>query len=197
MVNVLNKYSISDENIATLEAYVDLILRWNHKIQLTATKAVDDFVSRHVCDSLELAEQLAQDIHTMVDIGSGGGLPGVVLAIVRPDIDFLLIEPIQKKHAFLSTARRELGLLNLRTLAVRDEELVQQDSFSPFDAAVARAVWPVETWLERAPRLVRSGGHIYAMEGIKQTAISSDVGRHCYQLEGGRSRSILHARSAS
>ena len=171
-------------------------MRWNPKIQMTATRDLDEFVSRHVVDSLHLSELVGSDLRSsdlrrLIDVGSGGGLPGILLAIMHPQTEFLLIEPTHKKHAFLSTVRRELGLKNLRTLALRDEQLLEREDFEPFDGAVARAVWSVEEWLVRAPVLVRPGGTIYAMEGLREAEIVGEYQRHRYNLEAGRSRSIV------
>ena len=191
MLELLDKYDLPTRSAQQIEQYVSLLMRWNPKIQMTATKDEAEFVTRHVADSLELSNQLGSDIRRMIDVGSGGGLPGIMLAIMHPSIEFLLIEPTNKKHAFLSTARRELGLKNLSTLAVRDEQLLARDDFQPFDAAVARAVWSVEEWLQRAPSLVRPGGQIFAMEGLRQADLAGTFERHSYELEAGRTRSIL------
>ncbi len=180
-----------------LENYSSLMLRWNKRIQMTATRDLAEFVSRHVVDSLELALDLPEGEGTMVDVGSGGGLPGIVLAIARPDIQFTLIEPTQKKHAFLSTARRELVLGNLQTFAIRDEELLAQEAFAPFDYAVARAVWAVDIWLKRARALVRQGGLIFAMEGRDETELPEGSVRRRYELEGSRRRSIIRLKNGS
>ncbi len=191
MRNLLEKYELSPGSLELVENYVALLMRWNPKIQMTATKDESEFVSRHVADSLELAKHIGSNVRRMIDVGSGGGLPGVLLAIVHPHIEFLLIEPTNKKHAFLSTVRRELALSNLETKAVRDEQLLKSDDFAKFDAAVARAVWSVEEWLARAPALVRAGGQIFAMEGLRQAELTQDFVRHSYELEAGRTRSIV------
>ncbi len=191
MLELLDKYDLTPKASDLVAKYVALLMRWNPKIQMTATKDEREFVSRHVADSLELAKHIDGSIRTMIDVGSGGGLPGVLLAIVHPEIEFLLIEPTNKKHAFLSTARRELGLENMRTKAVRDEQLLASEDFEKFDAGVARAVWSVEEWLERAPTLVRPGGQIFAMEGLRQADVEGEFVRHSYELEAGRTRSIL------
>lgn len=194
MLESLNRYQVSKAILDQIQEYVSLLMRWNQKIQMTATKEPEEFVSRHVADSLELSSLLPAEVKTMVDVGSGGGLPGVVLAIANPQIQFMLIEPTQKKHAFLSTARRELGLANMRTLAVRDEDLIVRADFVKFDAAVARAVWSTERWLERAPRLVRDGGLVYAMEGRNCAEVAQEHTRHKYELAAGRVRSVVTMR---
>ncbi len=191
MLKLLDKYNLASDTATNVEKYIALMMRWNPKIQMTATKDEREFTERHVVDSLELATILDPSIQRMLDVGSGGGLPGILLAITHPEIEFLLIEPTNKKHAFLSTVRRELGLRNLRTLAIRDEQLRQADDFEKFDAAVARAVWSVEEWLDRAPLLVRPGGSIYAMEGLRQASVTGEFERHSYELEADRTRSIV------
>lgn len=186
-----SKYLLNSTQVNNLENYSSLILRWNKRIQMTATRDLDEFISRHVVDSLELAMDLPSNEARMLDVGSGGGLPGIVLAIARPDIQVTLIEPTQKKHAFLSTARRELGLSNVQTFAIRDEELLRRDDFRPYDYAVARAVWAVATWLDRGQALVRPGGQIFAMEGREESELPEGCFRRYYELEGGRQRSII------
>jgi len=174
----------------TLEKYTHLLLRWNSKIQMTATKNESEFVARHVLDSLELANELKEKSGTMIDVGSGGGLPGIVLAIVCPNIHFTLIEPTKKKHAFLSTARRELALSNVRTLAVRDTELIERDDFERFDFAVARAVWSMDIWFERAKELIVPGGTIFSLEATNELAMPEGSTRRRYRLQD-RERSIV------
>jgi 16S rRNA (guanine527-N7)-methyltransferase len=191
----LATFGLSIEQVNSLENYSSLILRWNKRIQMTATRDLQEFVGRHIVDSLELSRELPPGRARMLDVGSGGGLPGIVLAIARPDIDFTLIEPTQKKHAFLRTARRELQLDNMKTLAVRDEEFREHDDFEFYDYAVARAVWALELWMERARLLVRPGGLIFGMEGREESELPEGARRHRYQLEAQRSRSIVILRT--
>lgn len=188
--DIMNDFGQYSEYSDKLQQYTRLMLRWNEKIQMTATRDEGEFVERHVIDSLELAKELGQDSARMVDVGSGGGLPGIVLAIVCPHIDFTLIEPTKKKHAFLSTARRELGLKNMKTLAVRDTELLKKADFQPFDYAVARAVWSLDIWFERAKELIRPGGTIFGLEAQKEFSIPEGSERRRYSLQD-RERSIV------
>lgn len=186
-----SRFKLNDVQVNELEVYSSLMLRWNKRIQMTATRDLEEFVGRHVIDSLELAADLPAGPGRMLDVGSGGGLPGIVLAIARPEIEFTLIEPTQKKHAFLSTARRELSLGNLQTFAIRDEELLGREEFALYDYAVARAVWALDTWLDRGRALVRPGGIIFGMEGREETQLPEDCVRRRYQLSEQRQRSIV------
>jgi len=185
-----DKFDISRDFQEQLECYTRLLLRWNSRIQLTATRNESEFVERHIVDSLELASELDHSHATMIDVGSGGGLPGIVLSIVRPKIQFTLIEPTKKKHAFLSTVRRELGLTNLRTLPIRDTEMRARADFERFDYAVARAVWSLDIWFERAKALVVPGGTVFGMGAAKELSIPEGCARRVYQLQD-RQRSIV------
>ncbi|MBL4636934.1 MAG: 16S rRNA (guanine(527)-N(7))-methyltransferase RsmG [Kofleriaceae bacterium] len=186
----MNNFGSYNHYGEALEKYTHLLLRWNSKIQMTATRNESEFVERHVLDSLELADELGEKTGTMIDVGSGGGLPGIVLAIVCPNIHFTLIEPTKKKHAFLSTARRELKLSNVRTLAVRDTELIQRDDFERFDFAIARAVWSMDIWFERAKELIVPGGTIFSLEATNELAMPEGSTRRRYRLQD-RERSIV------
>ena len=190
-MNLFDNFNLPPKQEQQLKDYSTLMLRWNERIQMTATKDLDAFVSRHVLDSLALAEHIPEGEGTMIDVGSGGGLPGIVLSIVRPDIEFTLIEPTKKKHAFLSAARRELKLTNLKTMAVRDEELKEMSSFTRYDYAVARAVWALETWMLRGQSLVKLGGIVFGMEGLDEVELTGNMQRFRYQLAGDRQRAIV------
>lgn len=187
----LHSFELTAEQLSKLDNYSSLMMKWNAQIQMTATKQLDEFVDRHILDSLELAADIPSGAGTMVDVGSGGGLPGIVLAIARPDLSLTLIEPTRKKHAFLSTARRELGLKNVQTAALRYEEFIAQEDFERFDYGVARAVWSMEEWLSIASALVRVGGVVFGMEGRVQASLPATARRRSYVLPGDRQRAII------
>ena len=168
-----------------LERYADLLLKWNARINLTAASSRDDAV-QHIADCEAILAHIPSDAHSLVDIGSGGGLPAVVIAAARPELVVHAVEPIQKKHAFLRTAGRELGLANLPPRAARIEE-VESDAF---DVATSRATFALDQWLVLALRLVRPGGVVLGMEGRDQFELPADAVRHPYQL-GDRTRAII------
>jgi len=164
---------ILDEPALTkLDRYLGLLLQWNRRINLTAITAPDEIVERHFLDSLAVAPLLA-GVQTLVDIGSGGGFPGAVLAAVRPDLRVTAVDSIRKKVAFLETLRMEI-LPNLEPLTARHSDLIEQRR--TFDAAVSRATWDPAQWVREGAPLVRPDGFLIAMRTSDQPAPSAPPG---------------------
>jgi len=159
--------------------YGELLLQWNARINLTGARSMGALVGSHFPDAFVLAAWL-EGPGRVVDVGSGGGLPALPLALLRPELDLQLCEPIAKKGAFLRTAIRELGLAGRVRLDVRHgEELAEAGDL--FDAAISRATFTPEVWLTLGRRLVRSGGRVFAL-----TTPQADLGTN-------PTRSILYA----
>jgi 16S rRNA (guanine527-N7)-methyltransferase len=169
-----------------LDRYLALLEKWNEKINLVGTRDADEIRERHLADALAVIPHLPVDARRVVDVGSGAGLPGAVIAIARPDITVLALEPIHKKHAFLAAIRRELPLPNFEPRAIRVEDLEERD----FDVAVSRATFALDEWLRIGTTLVRPGGLVLGMEGSEKVELPPGATRHTYQL-GSRTRSIL------
>jgi 16S rRNA (guanine527-N7)-methyltransferase len=144
-----------------LARFTSLLLTWTARINLTGATSAETLASEHLPDSFALASRLeaAPNIR-VIDVGSGGGLPAIPLAVLCPHLRFELFEPIAKKTAFLRTAVRELGLgERVKVVAKRAETIAPAD----FDIAVSRATLPPPAWIELATRLVRSGGRIFVL----------------------------------
>ncbi|MDF5756164.1 16S rRNA (guanine(527)-N(7))-methyltransferase RsmG [Spongiactinospora sp. TRM90649] len=121
---------------------------------------------RHLLNCAVVAEAVPRDV-TLVDVGSGAGLPGMVLAIVRPDITVTLLEPLLRRVVFLEECAEELKLGNVEVVRGRAEELAGKRSF---DVAVARAVAPLERLLTWSMPLLHEGGELLAMKGERAAA---------------------------
>ena len=104
--------NVSRETFLQLERYVALLLKWNPKINLIGPATEADIWSRHIADSLQLLSFIPQSIARLADFGSGGGLPGLVIAMCRPEIQIHLVEQDQRKAAFLREASAQLQLKN-------------------------------------------------------------------------------------
>lgn len=160
------KVTCDDAQVAALVHYGESLLRWNERINLTAARSIDRLVAQHFPDAFALARRLIEPAR-IIDVGSGGGLPAIPLALLRPAATIELCEPIAKKAAFLRTAIRELGLggrASVRT--ARGETVAKEiagDRTRGFDAAMSRATLAPEKWLALGACLVRPGGRIFVL----------------------------------
>jgi len=148
LVDALAVHEIEIESscIAPLEAYCKLLWDWNEKINLTRHVSYDAFVARDLVDSIQLANLLAEG-EEVLDFGSGGGVPGIPLAILRPDLDVTLCESVGKKAKVLESMAKELDL-SMGVYNERAEKLL--DDFR-YDVLTARAVgplWKICTWFQ-------------------------------------------------
>ncbi|HZL18092.1 MAG TPA: RsmG family class I SAM-dependent methyltransferase [Polyangia bacterium] len=150
------------DQIRDLLAFGELLLRWNAKINLTGAGSLDTLVESHYVDAFALASRLSEPLR-LIDVGSGGGLPALPLALLRPQLHIQLCEPIAKKGAFLRTAIRELGLAERVRLDTRRGEEIANTAGAGFDAAVSRATLAPEAWLVLGRRLARAGGRVFVL----------------------------------
>jgi 16S rRNA (guanine527-N7)-methyltransferase len=174
-----------------LARYLELLLPWNERVNLTGARSADEVVDRHLADTLALAPHLPAGGFRLVDVGAGAGFLGIGVAVLRPDAHCVLLEPVGKKHAFLRAAARELPLPNAEPRAERLEEHLARPDFTPFDVAGSRATWSPREWLERAMPLLRPGGLAIAYEGhTRAQGLPAAVERVAYQV-GARSGALL------
>jgi 16S rRNA (guanine527-N7)-methyltransferase len=148
---------LDEAAISQLSAYISLILRWNTRVNLTAIHDEDGIVMRHIIESIEVSDRMPDGIRSLLDFGSGAGLPGIPIAICRPEIGVTLAESQNKKAAFLMEAVRVLGL-NSKVHSGRAEELKSQ-----FDCVTLRAVDKMAAAVNAATRLVAPKGWLALM----------------------------------
>jgi 16S rRNA (guanine527-N7)-methyltransferase len=170
---------LGGEVVERLAAYLDLLFEANKKINLTAIKDVDLAWQRLIIDSLTLLAGL-ENVPAgarLIDIGSGGGLPGVVLALCRGDLDITLLEATGKKVRFLKECINAMGLKQVRAVQDRAETLGQNHAHRErYELAVSRAVGPMSLVLEYSLPLVKLGGRVLAMKGPKVEAELDEAG---------------------
>lgn len=145
-----------------LLAYLALMAKWNRTYNLTAVRDEAAMVSHHLLDSLVVLSHV-MDVTSLADVGSGGGLPGIPLALARPDVAVTLVESSQKKASFLQQAKIELKLANVSIHCERVEDL---KPVSPFDAVISRAFSDLAEFVRLAGHLLASGGRLLAMKGV-------------------------------
>jgi 16S rRNA (guanine527-N7)-methyltransferase len=156
-----------DADIATrarLTQYIALLDKWNRTHNLTAIRDREQMVTHHLLDSLAVLGHLPKQADLRVlDIGSGGGLPGIPLAIARQDWRIVLLDSNHKKATVLRQAANELKLANVEVCAVRVQDYVAD---LLFDVVISRAFSDLATFAAVARRLVVPGGRLVAMKGL-------------------------------
>lgn len=142
--------------------YLGLLAKWNRTYNLTAVRDEREMVTHHLLDSLAVLPQLGA-VTRLADVGSGAGLPGIPLAIARPDLQIVSIEANQKKTAFQQQAKIELGLDNFSIHCGRVEATGQGGAY---DAVISRAFSSLAEFVRLAGGLLAQGGRLLAMKGL-------------------------------
>jgi 16S rRNA (guanine527-N7)-methyltransferase len=149
---------------ARLAAFVALLAKWNRTYNLTAIRDADRMLTHHLLDALAVLPHLpARAGLRVLDVGSGGGIPGIPLAIARPDWHFALVDANHKKVAFMTQAMIELKLDNVETHAVRIEDFAPA---APFDVVISRAFSDLASFVATSARHLAPGGVLAAMKGV-------------------------------
>ena len=146
-----------------LSAYLDLLAKWNRVYNLTAIRDQAQMRALHVDDALSVLPWLPSTPGMrLLDVGSGGGVPGIPLAVARPDASVVLLDSNSKKAAFMTQAAIELRLANVRVVSSRIEDF---DGAERFDVVISRAFSDLRTFATAARNHLASGGFIVAMKG--------------------------------
>ncbi len=146
-----------------LLAFRDLLLKWNKTYNLTALRDPDQAISHHLLDSLAILPHLGAG--PLLDVGSGGGLPGIPLAIARPELAVAMVDTVQKKASFLQQASIELGLKNVTVHHARVEEMQGQ-----YAQISSRAFAEIGLFVSLTRHLLAPGGRWLAMKGVRPDA---------------------------
>jgi len=155
--------------------YVELLNKWNRVYNLTAVRDPSRMISRHILDSLVLLRYLSGS--TLLDVGSGAGLPGLPLAIAKPDLSCTLLDSVGKKTRFMQHAVTELGLTNIDVVHAR----VEDATIEPVDMVVSRAFSSPLDIIALTGKLCRSGGTMLFMLGQPEAEL--DDLPHGYRLD--------------
>lgn len=149
MIDVMKKYNVSRETYDKLERYKALVLEWNNKFNLISKSTEENIWERHIVDSLQLINFITKDDALLLDLGSGAGFPGIVLAIVSqeffPNLKINLVESIGKKTSFLNVVKKELELdINIY------QERIENLKIAKVDVITSRALASLPKLLEYA-----------------------------------------------
>ena len=154
----------NEEKKRQFEIYMEGILEWNEKVNLTAITDRDDFIVKHFMDSLAIADsEEVEDAASIIDVGSGGGFPGGPLAIAFPGKKFLLLDSLAKRTKIIDELCAKAGITNVKTVHGRAEDLGKDGNYrEKFDLCVSRAVANMSTLAEYCLPFVKVGGTFIA-----------------------------------
>ncbi len=156
---------INDRQISNFYNYMNLLLEWNEKINLTAITEQNEIILKHFVDSLTIMDYIDEH-EKVVDIGTGAGFPGIPLAIMKSFNDFTLVDSLNKRINFLDEVKAKLDLENVNTLHIRAEEFGRNKIHrEKYDVAVSRAVANLSVLVEYLIPTVKLGGRIICMKG--------------------------------
>lgn len=159
-----NNIKISEDQMNNFILYMDNLIEWNKKINLTAIKEEKDIIVKHFIDSILIEKEVIGN--KLIDIGSGAGFPGIPLKIVRNDIDVTLIDSVNKKVLFMQDSIEKLKLDNIVAIHCRAEDYAHNKEYrEAFDVATSRAVANMSTLVEYTLPFVKVGGKCICMKG--------------------------------
>ena len=177
--------NLSSENIANLELFLQEMGRWNQVHNLTAIEGEQNSVRLHLIDSIAVLPIMRQFLigpsTSIADLGSGGGLPAIPIAILQPSWQFTLIEAIRKKTAFLQHVRGKLSLKNIQVLSERVEAVAKTQP-GQFDAVISRAFTNLAHFLELSLPLLKPKGLVFAMKARRADEELQEVCMDDWQL---------------
>lgn len=152
--------SLTDHQKNQLIAYVDMLHKWNKAYNLTSVRDPNEMLVRHILDSIVVAPHLQGK--RFIDVGTGPGLPGIPLSIVRPDAHFTLLDSLGKRVRFLRQVQHELALTNITPVQSRVEEFPSEP---PFDGVISRAFASLNDMVSWCHHLPGQNGRFYALKG--------------------------------
>ena len=190
--------SLTDHQKNQLVAYVDMLHKWNKAYNLTSVRDPNEMLVRHILDSIVVAPSLNGE--RFIDVGTGPGLPGIPLSIVRPDAHFTLLDSLGKRVRFLRQVQHELKVEDITPVQSRVEAFPAEPPFDGFISRAFASLTDMVTWCHHLPG---EEGRFYALKGVLPTeeiaqlpaqfSVESVVELRVPHLEGERHLVIIQA----
>ena len=179
---------LTAEQIGQFSVYNEMLLDWNTRMNLTALTAPEDVAVKHIIDSLTAYDAALFDgARTLIDVGTGAGLPGIPLAVYAPQITVTLLDSLNKRVRFLTEVTAAMGLQNVRCIHARAEEVARTaEHRAAYDIVVSRAVARLPVLLEYTLPFVCVGGTLLALKGRAYAEEQKEARRAAEVLGGGR-----------
>ena len=171
-INMIEKTSkinlnVSEEDVIKFEKYMDMLLKWNQKINLTTIVNEEEIILKHFIDSMTILKYI-DNKENIIDVGTGAGFPGMPVAILKKDCNITLLDSLNKRIIFLNEVIGELELENVHTEHLRAEDGGRDRKYREmYDIATSRAVANLSTLVEYLLPFVKIGGKCICMKGIE------------------------------
>lgn len=184
----------SDDQVNKFETYMQGILAWNEKVNLTRITQPDEFIVKHFLDSLVCCTHKEyQNARKIIDVGTGAGFPGIPLAIMSADKNFVLMDSLGKRLKIIDELCAEAGISNVETIHTRAEELARNKQHrEKYDLCVSRAVANMAVLAEYCLPFIKVGGCLMAYKG-PEAAEEAEAAKNAIKLLGGNLAEIYDA----
>lgn len=192
-MDLLAEAGVPEAARTAIATWLDLVRTWNARIDLTAAKGERELVDLMVADALVLAGKIAEGAR-VVDVGSGAGAPGFALALLRPDLEVTLVEPLTKRVSFLRTAIGTLARTDVELVRGKSDDVAKERGRA-FDVAISRATLPPAEWLPAGLALAPIVWTLLAREEppVSSSATMDDDFSYAWPLGGAARRIVRHS----
>ena len=181
--------TLSQQQVADLNTFLQELERWNRVHNLTSVEGEQASIDLHLIDSIAILPIMREFLPStqvqIADLGSGGGLPAIPIAIAQPDWSISLIEAVRKKTAFLQNVKGKLGLTNASIYSDRVEQVATQEP-GKYDAVISRAFTSLDRFLDLAEPFLKPGGLVFAMKAKRADEELSTVSTARWRLLADR-----------
>jgi len=177
----------TEDTLGKYRAYMEGIIEWNEKVNLTSITDKDDFIKLHFIDSImSVPCEEFQKAKKIIDVGTGGGFPGIPLALAAPDKEFVLMDSLNKRIKIINQLCEEIGITNVTAVHARAEELAKNKSHrQKYDLCVSRAVANLSTLSEYCLPFIKQGGWFLSYKGPDTDKELSDA-KKAIKILGGQ-----------
>lgn len=180
---------LSDEQVNKFYKYMNLLIEWNKKINLTAITEPKDIILKHFIDSMTISRYI-KDSDRIIDVGTGAGFPGIPIKIIKEENEIVLLDSLNKRISFLNEVIKELGLNNINCIHSRAEEAGRNKNFrEKFDISTSRAVANMSVLSEYLIPFTKMGGKVIFMKGSEIEQELEDS-KNAIKLLGGKINKI-------